>query len=183
MEPSFQLAALLLICGLFILLLELFIPSAGILFVLSTLCVLGSIVVAFMTSFKLGVLFLSGELLLTPIVAWGAFQIWKRSPIGRRMFLQVDQVEDESSPEERSSAHDPANFQSLLGEVGKTITPLRPVGTTEFSGRRVDTVAEGIMIDRGQWVRVVDVQGNRVVVRQCDAEENEQVASLEPFEI
>jgi membrane-bound serine protease (ClpP class) len=51
------------------------------------------------------------------------------------------------------------------------LTPLRPVGTAEFMGRRVESVAEGIMIERGEHVRVIAVQGNRVVVRKIEPEE------------
>lgn len=180
MEPSFQLAALLLLAGLFILFLELFIPSAGVLFVLSTTCIVASIVVAFWTDRTLGIVFLLGEVLLTPLVAWGAFHIWKRSPVGRKMFLEEASA---SLQEDEPSYRDPANYRSLIGRVGTTLTPLRPVGITEISGRRVDTVAEGVMIDRGETVRVVEVQGSRVVVRKLEPSEKESIASKEPFEI
>ena len=45
---------------------------------------------------------------------------------------------------------------------------LRPSGVVDFEGRRVDTVTEGMMVEPGQWVRCVDVQANRVVVRPVD---------------
>lgn len=183
MEPSFQLAAILLLSGLFILILELFIPSAGILFFLSATCIVGSIIVAFLTDRTLGFVFLFGVILLTPVVGWGAFQVWKRSPVGKRMFLEVSAVEAERDDPSEPSYRDPANYRSLLDRIGTTVTPLRPVGITDFSGRRVDTVAEGVMIDRGELVRVVEVQGSRVVVRKLEPAERESLASKEPFEI
>jgi membrane-bound ClpP family serine protease len=65
------------------------------------------------------------------------------------------------------------DYHTLMGEVGRTITPLRPAGTTDFDGQRVDTVSEGIMIERGSTVRVVAVEGRRVVVRPVTVSEDE----------
>ena len=62
-------------------------------------------------------------------------------------------------------------LEELLGEVGVTQTALRPSGMTDFDGRRVDTVTEGGMIDKGARVKGIQVRGNRVVVRRLDADE------------
>lgn len=63
-------------------------------------------------------------------------------------------------------AHPHIEFlRELVGRTGRAVTPLRPVGSCEFDGRRVDCQAEGGMIDAGREVRVIEVQGIRVVVR------------------
>ena len=46
-----------------------------------------------------------------------------------------------------------------------THTTLRPCGTAVIGGKRVDVISEGSLIDRGQKVKVVAVEGIRVVVR------------------
>ncbi|GIX07756.1 MAG: serine protease [Candidatus Poribacteria bacterium] len=56
-------------------------------------------------------------------------------------------------------------MRELVGRVGVALTPLRPVGTAEFDGQRVDVVAEGEFIPKGTPVRVVQVEGPSVVVR------------------
>ncbi len=53
----------------------------------------------------------------------------------------------------------------LVGKTGTALTALRPSGTAEIDGRRVDVVTEGGMIDGGNPVKVVAVEGLRVVVR------------------
>lgn len=53
----------------------------------------------------------------------------------------------------------------LLEQTGEALTPLRPAGTVLIKGRRVDVVTEGQMIERGTPVRVIAVEGMRVVVR------------------
>jgi membrane-bound serine protease (ClpP class) len=60
---------------------------------------------------------------------------------------------------------------ALMGQVGRTITQLRPAGMTDFDGHRVDTLAEGMVIEAGTLVRVIDVRGHRVVVRQLEEDE------------
>lgn len=164
--PWWQSAAVLLVVGVMILILELFIPSAGMLFLLASLCIIAGIVSAFMQGTLFGVLFLVVVIALAIVLPGIVLSIWKRSPVGRRMFL-------ESPFAPQGDGQDPAgieeggfDFRSLLNEEGRTLTALRPVGTCEIAGRRVDTVAEGVMIDRGERIRVVDVQGNRVVVRK-----------------
>ena len=44
----------------------------------------------------------------------------------------------------------------------------RPAGTAEFDGERYDVVAEGLAIAAGRAVKVVDVEGNRIVVRETE---------------
>lgn len=57
----------------------------------------------------------------------------------------------------------------LLERTGTALTPLRPSGTATIDGKRVDVVTEGQMIERGTPVRVIAVEGLRVVVRELKA--------------
>jgi membrane-bound serine protease (ClpP class) len=53
----------------------------------------------------------------------------------------------------------------LLERTGSALSPLRPAGTALIDGKRVDVVTEGQMVEKGARVRVVAVEGMRVVVR------------------
>ena len=57
----------------------------------------------------------------------------------------------------------------LLGETGHVLTPLRPVGTCEFDGCRIECAAEGQYVQAGQTVRVIRVEGMQPTVRATDA--------------
>jgi len=57
----------------------------------------------------------------------------------------------------------------LVGREGVTLTPLRPAGVARFGDARVDVVAMGEMIEKDRRVKVVEVKGNRVVVRRAGA--------------
>lgn len=62
-----------------------------------------------------------------------------------------------------TSGEDMAYF---LGHEGVVTTMLRPVGTADFEGVKLDVLAEGEFIDVGAHVKVVRVEGRKIVVRQ-----------------
>lgn len=59
-----------------------------------------------------------------------------------------------------------AELQALLGAIGVAATPLRPAGKTRFGETYVDVVAEGRYVMPGTRVQVIEVEGNRVVVKE-----------------
>ena len=56
----------------------------------------------------------------------------------------------------------------LMGREGEVLTELRPAGSVLLDGSPVDVVSEGAFIRKGERVRVVYVNGSRVVVRKID---------------
>lgn len=53
----------------------------------------------------------------------------------------------------------------LLNGTGTALTQLRPSGVAQINGQRVDVVTEGGLIERGTAVKVVAIEGARIVVR------------------
>lgn len=154
-------AYLLIAAGFLLLVGELLIPS-GICFVLAVSAVIGGVVMVFINSADsyTSWLTLLGVFVLGPAVGTFLFRLWPRTPLGRRFFLPV-------SEDDATVATMPVNteLEQLRGQLGRTLSPLRPSGVTEFNGRRIDTLSEGMLIDAGQWVRCIDVKAGRVVVR------------------
>ncbi len=58
------------------------------------------------------------------------------------------------------------NRVELLGRMAITSTPLRPSGTIELDGERIDVISEGSYIGKGKSVKIVKVEGSRIVVRE-----------------
>ncbi|MCK5803164.1 MAG: nodulation protein NfeD [Lentisphaeria bacterium] len=56
--------------------------------------------------------------------------------------------------------------RSFLDQVGRALTPLRPAGTAVFGDERLDVVTSGDLIAKGSRIRVIQVEGSRVVVEQ-----------------
>ncbi|MCE9592393.1 MAG: hypothetical protein K8S99_17955 [Planctomycetes bacterium] len=51
-----------------------------------------------------------------------------------------------------------------VGSTGRAVSNLRPSGRAEIDGQTIDVVTPGAWIEPGTPVRVVEVQGNRIVV-------------------
>lgn len=65
------------------------------------------------------------------------------------------------------------NRIDLIGKEGKTLTPLRPSGTVLINDERIDVVTEGNYVDSDKKVKIIEVEGSRIVVREVkDGEED-----------
>jgi membrane-bound ClpP family serine protease len=64
------------------------------------------------------------------------------------------------------AADNQSELATLLGAIGVAATPLRPAGKAQFGEQFVDVVAEGGYVQPGTRVQVVEVEGNRVVVKE-----------------
>jgi membrane-bound serine protease (ClpP class) len=53
----------------------------------------------------------------------------------------------------------------LVNQTGTTLTILRPSGTAVINGQRVDVVTEGDWLEAGTPVKVIAVEGLRIVIR------------------
>src|SRR5207248_2071364 len=84
-------------------------------------------------------------------------------PYANRLLLkpqtETDGLEDGLDPVQSA-------FAALLGAIGVAATPLRPAGKVQFGDQFVDVVAEGSYIVPGTRVQVIEIEGNRVVVKQ-----------------
>ena len=67
------------------------------------------------------------------------------------------QTPDSAQQEEKKKA-------SLVGREGVTQTPLRPSGIILLDGERKSVVTEGEFLDAGKPVRIIHVNGSRIVV-------------------
>lgn len=54
----------------------------------------------------------------------------------------------------------------FIGREGVCATDLRPAGTIEVDGEPLDVVSEGGFVNAGDKVKVINVDGSRVLVRR-----------------
>lgn len=59
-----------------------------------------------------------------------------------------------------------SDFSALLDKTAVTLTPLRPAGTAEVEGERVDVSSFGDYIDKGVAVRIVKIEGSKIFVKK-----------------
>jgi membrane-bound ClpP family serine protease len=163
MSDNLTLAYALILLGLVLLVAELVIPSFGVLTALSIGAMVVGIAITFANDTATGVITLIAVFVLVPVVMGAVFKYAPRTSFGKRLFLSGPQ-------DDETVANMPVNLEleQLRGRYGRTASALRPSGTVDFDGQRVDVLSEGALIEPGQWVRCIDVKASTVIVRQVD---------------
>jgi membrane-bound serine protease (ClpP class) len=115
------------------------------------------------------VLATSGLVFLIAAVALSRY--FKVMPVVSWLVLEAPSAtapEEKLTPEGKS--HPPAGsshgFPVDVGDWGVADSPLRPAGKVRFGEEYVDVVTDGSFVDQGHQVRVIEISGNRVVVRE-----------------
>jgi len=146
----------LLVVGLVLFMLEFFIPSGGLLGLLTAVAMLGSIGSMFAFSTGWGLIYGAVLLASAPFAIVQAIKVWSGSPLGRRAILsaEADRVPRRDEDGEELAAPR-ARAQVDKGTIGIAATVLRPVGFVEFDGVRTDAVAESGFIAEGERVIVI----------------------------
>ncbi|GKW44316.1 NfeD family protein [Planococcus sp. NCCP-2050] len=155
----------LLILGVTLLLVELIIPI-GLIGFLGLLAILGSILLA------------GGDLKTTAIAILIALIVATAGMViivkffGKRLHLFKRVVLTDSTNTESGYVSN-VNRYELVGQTAKTATALRPSGTIKLMDERIDAVSDGRFIDAGKEVKIIKVEGSRIVVREVEKEEEE----------
>lgn len=58
-----------------------------------------------------------------------------------------------------------------MGDAGEVVSILRPTGKAKFGDAIVDVVAEAEFLDEGTKVEIIEIHGNRVVVKKQTTED------------
>jgi membrane-bound serine protease (ClpP class) len=153
-------AVLLLFVGMALVVMDIFLPSGGIFAFLAVCAIIGAIWLGFSQGSAVGVGVLAGAVFGTVVAVVVALKYWPSTSLGKRMLLQVPTSQDVLPENDRRRAMD-----DLIGRVGRAKSQMLPSGIIAVDGVTLDAVSEGLPIEVGQRVRVIDVRGNRVVVR------------------
>ena len=161
-------AILLLAVGLAVLVVEVFVPSGGLLAGLTLLCLTGSVLCAFWAWWGSHPLafwtYTGGVALLIPATLGGSLYMLPRTAFGRRLLQEAPEP-----GETASFTREKAALNAAVGHRGVTVTLLNPGGMVEVDGRRWHAESRGLMLDPGETIEVVGVRGNRLLVRLADA--------------
>lgn len=137
--------------GLIAIAVELFIPGA-IIGLCGAGCVVTSIIFAYLyVSNLLGHILLGLGICFIPVF----FVSWYK--------LLSKTFSVRASEKDFSSARD--RLDDLLSEEGIALTTLRPSGIANIKGNKIDVISEGEMISKNTRIKVIDVKGNRIIVK------------------
>lgn len=158
-------AIVLLVIGFGLLATEFFVPG-GIIGFLGLAAIFGSILLAggdFQTT--------AVAILIALIVATAGMVILLKF-FGKRLHL-FDRIILNDATDTESGYVSNVNRTELVGQTALTMTALRPSGTIKLNDERIDAVSEGRFVDPGKQVKIIKVEGSRIVVREIDQEGEE----------
>ncbi len=160
----------LFLAGVGLILVEAFvIPGFGVAGVLGVLCMFAGLFMAlagswpFVTSDDIyrAIFTLAGSVVLTVVGAIGLSALLPKTKTFGTFVLSEEQKRDLGY-----SSHKP--HQELVGKQGIALTTLRPSGTAIIDDERVDVVSEGGYIEAKKPIKVVGVEGIRIIVREVE---------------
>lgn len=146
--------------ALLLVVVEVFIPSAGVISLIATVVAIAGIVALFRVSVSWGVAGILSMLVLGPTTALFALRILPSTPFGKKLLFGE---RGEAEPILADPAED--ENRALMGEEGVAVTDMRPVGAIRVGGKRMQATSEVAMIRAGTAVRIMSVEGNHIRVR------------------
>jgi membrane-bound ClpP family serine protease len=141
---------------------EVFIPSGGVLGGLSFLCLLGGIYIFFDHSAGAGIIGVIIAVIMIPLVLILSYKTLPRTRFGKSVILNPP------SDRQGDGIPDGEQLSSMLNQTGTVMTDLRPVGMVDFSGKRIECVAETGYIAKDTKVTVIKVQSTQLTVRKVE---------------
>ena len=165
MPDAAVLATILLVVGLCLVAVELMVPSFGIIGGLAALCLLISVWSAYQAWWTKEPLFfwtyITFWLAGIPTSFFGALYLVQHTALGGFVILRApQQAEDGPNPQIQSHLGD------LVGQFGKSVSPLTPGGLVEVNGERHHAECTGPLVESDQPIEVVKTRGTRLVVRK-----------------
>jgi len=172
---SLGFAIVLFAVGVLLVVLEVFLPSFGVLTVGAIVCFAFSIWGVYDPQRPGGAIAMAIVAPAASIaILYFGLKYIPRTSWGRGLVLR--HPSDEGAPEPPAASETAAltpeggtvekELSPLVGLEGVAQSELRPAGVALIQGRRVDVVSEGALVDAGARIRVIAVEGNRVVVRR-----------------
>lgn len=145
-----SIAIILILIGIMLLVAEIFIPSFGVTGIIGIISILAGVILT-ADSFIGGLVLFIGILVVAVILMYIAYRILAavKSPFILKESLNEDK--------------DDLTF--FVGKQGTAITPLRPSGTAELDGLRIDVITRGDFIEKGTAIIVEAVVGKKIIVK------------------
>ncbi|MFZ5826086.1 MAG: NfeD family protein [Bacillota bacterium] len=148
----------LALIGIVLIVIEAFVPGFGVFGVGGVVAVGASIFLA-VPSAHLAWQYLMWTTLAFMVALFGIVRAISRRGLGKALTLS-DTARNWTSPR--------TDLSGLLGKEGKSLTVLRPAGTALVGDQKLDVVTEGEYIGSGRKLKVIRVEGTRVVVRALE---------------
>lgn len=148
----------LFVIGLILLVIEGMVPGFGLPGISGIILIIAGIILA-MDSFTGAIISLSVAIIVTTVISIVLIKYGYKSPLIGKAVLSKSQRNEDGYV----SANPKAEF---LNKEGIAITELRPTGIVDVDNHRIDALSEGNYIDKGSKIKVVKVEGSKIIVRR-----------------
>lgn len=161
MSHPATLIALSLTAAYLLLLLECFLPTSGLLAILSLTFLIAAVTFGFSVGVTAGIFVILIILVLTPLLIRLLIQLWPSTRIGQKILNLPPngRIRNENPTE---SPHIPTSPQ--IDQQGISVTSLQPHGTADFGNGAIEVVTQGEFIERGRAIRVMENRMGRIYV-------------------
>ena len=155
---------ILIAIGLFLVFMEIMLPSGGIIGLIASCAIVSGIVIAFKESNQAGFMVLIFLIFALPGVIAFSFKWLPKSPFGKLLILGTDkETESELGTTDNISSE---TYDHLIGATGLAQTDLRPSGFALINDNRYTVTSRCQLIDVDSPLTVVAVEGNNIIVEQ-----------------
>lgn len=165
MDPLLVWGIALLAISVVILVVELFVPSGGMLGVTAAVVAISGVVCLWRYDTTAGISGSLAVLILGPLAFGFMLKIWPHTPMGRRLINAP--TEEEQMAQRQVEEKEKTQRLSLIGKEGTVLTDLRPIGVIDIAGQRYEVLSETHFIPTGSKVRVTHADLAQIKVRQA----------------
>lgn len=154
-----------------LLILEIFVPSGGVIGIVALVVAIAGLVGLYRTDTLWGVAGTLAVIVSVPMALWTWVKVFPNTPIGRAM-MGGDDSPGDGSFGDGPGAHAPDGSREALGtgglppvgSTGQALTDLHPSGFVEIDGKRYDALAQATLVDAGEAIVVTGRSGAQVEV-------------------
>ena len=152
------LTVLLLIIGFGLVFLEMHIPGFGVSGILGAIFLILAVILT-AQNFAQALIMALGILTVIGIMLGIVLALFSKRKLFKPLVLQDEQKKERGYTSS-------SNFDYLLGKKGVTITDLRPSGSADIDGIKLDVISNGDYIPKGTNVKISKVIGVKLIVER-----------------
>lgn len=159
---------LLFVAGVALLLIEVFvIPGFGIFGIAGILLIIAGLFLGLISNLPVidgailetAIMQLAGAFVLSGVVIFFMAKTLPKTNVWNRLILR-------RNIDAKSGYTSNKKFNNLLKKEGEALTDLRPAGTAVINDKRYDVVTQGEYIEKGNKIKVVAIEGSKIVVQK-----------------
>jgi len=168
MDPLIGWALVCFVVAIVLFFIEVFVPSGGLIGLLSGVAAIAGVVLLFQVNTTMGLVGAFVTIAAIPFLIGLAIKAWPSTPVARWLTLGNPETPD-NDPEAAAQTDAKLGHHASavrVGDTGVALSDLRPIGTCKFDAMRTDCLASDGMIESGDTVEVVAADGMQIKVKK-----------------